>query len=162
MKKTRRKKKIPSSRRPPGVNHAEGLQALLCDWPTPSISTSGHAPFHGPVSAAQRPADEPPAEETMDEGDSRASVVAKTLTMGFWGERGLARLGSMGVCRTDKELGAEGKACAPPATPQSPMLTSRRAGMAVGEQEKSVPLPMASSSCCSLCCRASSLLVYSS
>lgn len=34
----------------------------------------------------------------------------KTLTMGFWGERGLARLASTGVCRTAKELGAEGKA----------------------------------------------------
>ena len=34
----------------------------------------------------------------------------KTLTMGFWGERGLALLASVGVCRTARVLGAEGKA----------------------------------------------------
>lgn len=78
--------------------------------------------------------------------------------MGFWGERGLIRLLSMGVCRTARLLGA----WAPPPMPQPPILTSRRAGMGEGEQGKSAPLPIASSSCCSLCCRASSLLVYSS
>lgn len=86
----------------------------------------------------------------------------KTLTIGFWGERGLALVASVGVCKTAKLFGAEGKTWAPPPTPQRPILTSRRAGIGEGEQEKSVPLPMASSSCCSLCCRASSLLVYSS
>lgn len=86
----------------------------------------------------------------------------KTLTMGFWGERGLARLASVGVWRTAKLQGAEVKAWAPPPNLQPPILTSRIAGMREGEQEKSVPLPVASSSCCSLCCRASSLLVYSS
>lgn len=82
--------------------------------------------------------------------------------MGFWGERGLDRPLS-GVCRTAKVLGAAlWKLGARPPPPQPPILTSNRVGTGDGEQERSVPFPMASSSCCSRCCRASSLLVYSS
>lgn len=82
----------------------------------------------------------------------RCLLGRKTLTIGFCGDLGLIRERSEGFCSTDKDEGAKDRE----EGTEDKVISEER------DDEESVPFPNDSSNCCSLCWRASSLLVYSS
>lgn len=78
----------------------------------------------------------------------------KTLTIGFCGDLGLLRDTSVGFWKTERDEGSTERL-----EEEEDVTVSVDAEL---ETEKSVPFPRDSNNCCSLCWRASSLLVYSS